>query len=80
MGERRIAIGIITVPAPYAQHVADRLVAAGISAILNFAPAVVTVPEHVSLRKVDLSIELQILSYYQQRKVGMAGLLGEVVG
>ena len=35
--------------------------------ILNFAPAVVTVPEHVSVRKVDLSVELQILAYYEQR-------------
>jgi redox-sensing transcriptional repressor len=71
----KIAIGVITVPAPHAQEVADRVVAAGISAILNFAPAVVTVPDHVSLRKVDLSIELQILAYYQQRRLGMPGLL-----
>jgi redox-sensing transcriptional repressor len=63
-----IAIGIIATPAPAAQTVADRLVAAGISSILNFAPAVLAVPEHVSLRKVDLSIELQILSFYQQRQ------------
>ena len=75
VAEKGIAIGIITVTAPYAQEVADRLVEAGISAILNFAPAVVTVPDHVSLRKVDLSIELQILNYYQQRKTGMAQLL-----
>ncbi len=61
------AIGIITTPARVAQEVADQLVDAGITAILNFAPTVVNVPEHVSLRKVDLSIELQILSFYQQR-------------
>ena len=48
---------------------ADRLVDAGVTSILNFAPAVVTVPSGVSLRKVDLAIELQILSFYQQRKV-----------
>ena len=65
-----IAIGIITVPAVAAQDVADRLVAAGVSSILNFAPAVLSVPPHVSLRKVDLSIELQILSFYQQRAIG----------
>ena len=53
-----------------AQDVADRLVAAGITSILNFAPAVITVPEGVSLRKVDLAIELQILSFYQQRRGG----------
>jgi redox-sensing transcriptional repressor len=48
--------------------VADRLVAAGITSILNFAPAVVTVPPGVDLRKVDLSIELQILAFHEQRK------------
>lgn len=63
-----IAIGIIATPATAAQDVADRLVAAGVTSILNFAPAVITVPEGVSLRKVDLSIELQILSFYQQRQ------------
>ncbi len=40
---------------------------AGVTAVLNFAPTVISVPPHVSLRKVDLSIELQILSFYQQR-------------
>jgi redox-sensing transcriptional repressor len=62
-----IAIGIIAVPAAVAQQVADRLVAAGVRSILNFAPTVITVPERVSLRKVDLSIELQILSFHSQR-------------
>ena len=65
--ETPIAIGIIAVPAPVAQQVADHLVDAGVLSILNFAPAVITVPERVSLRKVDLSIELQILSFYSQR-------------
>ena len=65
--ETPIAIGVIAVPASAAQLVADRLVDAGVSSILNFAPAVLTVPERVSLRKVDLSIELQILSFYSQR-------------
>jgi redox-sensing transcriptional repressor len=67
-----VAIGIITTPAVAAQEVADRLVAAGVTSILNFAPTVLTVPSHVSLRKVDLSIELQILSFYQQRAAGFA--------
>jgi len=66
--ERGVAIGIIAVPAAAAQEVAERLVAAGITSILNFAPTVLAVPDSVSLRKVDLSIELQILSFYQQRK------------
>jgi redox-sensing transcriptional repressor len=64
---RKIAIGIVATPAGAAQEVADRLVAAGVRSILNFAPTVVTVPDGVSLRKVDLAIELQILSFYQQR-------------
>jgi redox-sensing transcriptional repressor len=69
----RPSIGIIATPANVAQTVADQLVAAGVTAILNFAPTVLQVPDHVSLRKVDLSIELQILSFYQQRKHGIVG-------
>ena len=63
-----VAIGVIATPAGAAQEVADRLVAVGVGSILNFAPVVLTVPPHVSVRKVDLSIELQILSFYQQRR------------
>ena len=66
VAERRVAIGVIATPAESAQAVADRLVAAGVRAILNFAPTVVVVPPEVSLRKVDLATELQILSFYQQ--------------
>jgi redox-sensing transcriptional repressor len=66
--EHHIDIGIIATPASVAQDVADRLIAAGVSSILNFAPTIVTVPPEVSLRKVDLAVELQILSFYQQRK------------
>jgi redox-sensing transcriptional repressor len=64
--QEQIAIGIVATPAASAQEVADLLVAAGVTSILNFAPAVIQVPRGVSLRKVDLSIELQILSFYQQ--------------
>jgi redox-sensing transcriptional repressor len=67
VAETPIAIGIIAVPAQVAQQVADRLVDAGVMSILNFAPTMITVPDRVSLRKVDLSIELQILSFYSQR-------------
>lgn len=63
-------IGIIATPAVAAQDAADRLAAAGVTSVLNFAPAVITVPEDVSLRKVDLAVELQILSFYQQRRDG----------
>jgi redox-sensing transcriptional repressor len=65
-----ISIGIIATPASAAQDVADRLVAAGVTSILNFAPTVINVPAEVSLRKVDLAVELQILSFYQQRRAG----------
>jgi len=68
--ERHIAIGIIATPASAAQDVADRLAAAGVPSILNFAPTMISVPPEVSLRKVDLAVELQILSFYQQRKAG----------
>ena len=71
-----VAIGLICTPASAAQDVADRMVSAGIRSILNFAPAVITVPEHVSVRKVDLSIELQILAYYEQRKAVLAEVKG----
>ena len=66
--EQHVAIGIIATPAVAAQDVADRLTAAGVPSILNFAPTVISVPPEVSLRKVDLAVELQILSFYQQRR------------
>jgi redox-sensing transcriptional repressor len=66
--ERGVAIGIIATPASVAQDVADRLAGAGVGSILNFAPTVIAVDDHVSLRKVDLAVELQILSFYQQRR------------
>lgn len=69
--ERQVSIGIVATPAGAAQDAADRLVGAGVQSILNFAPAVISVPDDVSLRKVDLSIELQILSFYEQRKTGI---------
>jgi len=65
-----VAIGVIATPASAAQEVADRMVSAGIRSILNFAPAVVTSPEGVTIRKVDLATELQILAYYDQRNAG----------
>jgi redox-sensing transcriptional repressor len=63
-----IAIGVIAVPAAAAQAVCDRLVAAGVTSILNFAPLVLNVPDGVDVRKVDLSIELQILAFHAQRR------------
>jgi redox-sensing transcriptional repressor len=52
--------------------VGDRLVDAGIRSILNFAPAPLTAPPGVSVRSVDLAVELQILAYYEQRKAALA--------
>ena len=72
--ESRASIGVIATPAHAAQEVCDKLVAAGVTSILNFAPVVLTVPAGVDLRKVDLSIELQILSFHEQRKAAMARL------
>lgn len=69
--EHRTAIGIIATPAAAAQEVADAMVAAGIRSILNFAPTTLVVPPEVSVRKVDLAIELQILTYYEQRKAAL---------
>ena len=68
--ELAIAIGVIATPAGAVQEVADLMVEAGIRSILNFAPAVVTVPEGVTVRKVDLAIELQILAFHQQHRDG----------
>jgi redox-sensing transcriptional repressor len=68
-----LAIGVITTPASVAQRVADLMVASGIRSILNFAPQVLEVPPHVLLRYVDLSIELQVMSFYQARRIESAG-------
>jgi redox-sensing transcriptional repressor len=62
-----VSIGIIATPAPAAQAVADRLVDADVRSVLNFAPRVLTVPSDVQLRYVDLSIELQVMSFYRSR-------------
>ena len=76
VAERDVAIGIIATPAAAAQEVAELLVSAGVTSVLNFAPTVISVPPGVSLRKVDLSIELQILSFYQQRRDGAGPAYG----
>ena len=65
-----MTIGVIAVPASAAQEVADILVAAGVRSILNFAPGVLTVPDGVEVRHVDLSLELQILAFHESRRAG----------
>jgi redox-sensing transcriptional repressor len=66
--EQPIAIGVVATPAAPAQDVCDLLVAAGVRSVLNFAPCVLQVPDGVDVRKVDLSTELQILAFHEQRK------------
>jgi len=65
--ERQVAIGIICTPPEVAQDVADDFVAAGVRSLLSFAPTVLAVPPIVAVRMVDLSMELQILSFHGQR-------------
>ena len=71
VAETGVSIGVIATPAEAAQEVCDRLVAAGISSILNFAQAVLSVPDGVDVRKVDLAVELQILSFHQARRAAI---------
>ena len=66
--EHGVGIGVIATPAVAAQSVADRMVEVGIRSILNFAPTILSVPDGVDVRRVDLSSELQILAYHEQRK------------
>ena len=67
-----ITIAVLAIPAAAAQGVCDQLVAAGVTSILNFAPAVLAVPSHVDVRKVDLAAELQILSFHENRKASQS--------
>ncbi len=64
--ERSIRMAILCVPAAVAQEVANQLIDAGISGILNFAPIVLHVPEDVIVNNVNLAIELENLSYFIQ--------------
>ena len=61
--EKNISIGIVTVPAATAQEVTDKLIDSGVKAILNFSPRVLKVPSNVLLRNVDLSVNLEVLSF-----------------
>jgi len=68
VAQHKIRIGVIATPAHAAQDVAQRMVDAGVTSILNFAPTVINVPDDILVRKVDLAVELQILSFYQERR------------
>jgi redox-sensing transcriptional repressor len=74
VADKGIAIGVIATPAGAAQGVAERMVAAGITSILNFSPSVLALEPDVSVRKVDLAVELQILSFYRRRSDGPAAV------
>lgn len=62
--EQKIRIGIITVPASEAQHVAEQFVEAGVEAILNFAPVILRVPAHVRVHTADFTTDMFSLAYY----------------
>ncbi len=66
--ESGVSIAVVATPASAAQEVCDRLVAAGVTSILNFAPVPLVVPDGVDVRKVDLASELQILAFHELRK------------
>jgi redox-sensing transcriptional repressor len=68
VGEQ-VTIAVVATPAEAAQQVCDRLVTAGVTSVLNFAPCVLDVPVGVMVRKVDLSTELQILAFHEQRRL-----------
>ncbi|GAA1411085.1 hypothetical protein GCM10009662_50900 [Catellatospora coxensis] len=74
-----ISIAVLATPAGAAQAVADQLVAAGVTSILNFAPVVLNLPEQVDVRKVDLAVELQILSFHEHRKSARGAELAKAV-
>ncbi|MFP4636552.1 MAG: redox-sensing transcriptional repressor Rex [Nitriliruptoraceae bacterium] len=76
VAERGIALAVLATPADVAQRVAEVVVDAGVTAILNFAPVHLDVPDEVTVRTVDLSTELQILSFYAH----LAGKLPAATG
>jgi redox-sensing transcriptional repressor len=75
-----IAIGVIATPSASAQAVADAFVAAGVSALLNFAPTTVSAPAHVTVRRVDIATELHVLAFHREQQrlaqLGVAGVAG----
>lgn len=63
----RVDIGIVAVPASEAQKVVDRLVAAGIRAILNYAPITAHVPRDITIRHIDPVLSMQSMTFYIKR-------------
>ncbi|MGE5396731.1 MAG: redox-sensing transcriptional repressor Rex [Chitinophagales bacterium] len=61
--ENYVQIGVVAVPAAFAQEVSDKMIRAGVKSILNFAPRVLKIPDRIILRNVDLSVNLEVLSF-----------------
>ena len=80
VAELGITVGVIATGADAAQAVADRLVDAGETSILNYTADPLKVPEHVVVRRVDLATELQILSFYKRRDTAVSGGAGVPLG
>jgi len=76
--KNKIQIGVVTVPVNAAQETVDLLVGAGIQAILNFAPKKIIVPDHVKLRNVDLSVNMEVLSFYMEQDKEKGGHYDEI--
>jgi redox-sensing transcriptional repressor len=66
VADRGVELGVLATPARHTQRAAEQLVACGVRGLLNFAPVRLEVPADVTVRTVDLSTELQLLSFYQQ--------------
>ncbi|MEJ7838123.1 MAG: redox-sensing transcriptional repressor Rex [Thermomicrobiales bacterium] len=69
IARERIKIGILASPSVYAQEVASRMVEGGVEAILNYAPVILKVPEHVTVREIDPVSALQSMTYYLSNRV-----------
>jgi redox-sensing transcriptional repressor len=76
--ELGVRIGVLAVPAAPAQALCDRMVAVGITSVLSFAPVELQVPDGVDIRSVDLSTELQILTFREQRRAAGAAAAAAV--
>jgi redox-sensing transcriptional repressor len=75
--QNSVDIGVVAVPASSAQETVDILVRAGARGILNFAPKTVVIPEGVELRNVDLSVNMEILSFHLGLKETKLNELGD---
>lgn len=69
ISELEVKIGVITTPASAAQKIAEMLVEGGVEGILNFAPVRLIVPDKVKIKNVDLSMELEVLSYFLAKQI-----------